>query len=85
MAVTLLALSNGHFSLEFEPDDFPAVGEAILDKYGKPTITHYPACASYHFGGSSFTFQNEWDDPCLISGSSKGDEILTSLYAALKV
>ncbi|MEP4195120.1 MAG: hypothetical protein ABJL99_05710 [Aliishimia sp.] len=35
------------------------------------------------FGGSSFTFTNEWDDPCLIAGTDEGDEILKALHAKI--
>ena len=83
MAVTLLPLSNGHYSLEFEPSDMPSVAAAIRDRYGEPGKCQYPASADYSFGGCHFTFQNEWDDPCLIAGSVEGDEILKALHEAL--
>lgn len=83
MALTLLPLSNGHYSLEFEPTDLPSVASAIRDHYGVPDKRQYPTSAEYRFGGCSFTFQNEWDDPCLISGSAAGDEILRNLHNAL--
>lgn len=35
------------------------------------------------FGGETFTYQNEWDDPCLISSSNKGDELLRNIYTEL--
>jgi hypothetical protein len=84
MAVTLLPLSNGHYSLEFEPADLPQVGAAIRDRYGVPDKRKHPTSAEYRFAGCSFTFQNEWDDPCLISGSSEGDCILHILHDALR-
>lgn len=80
MAVTLLPLSNGHYSLEFEPADLPLVASSIRDKYGVPDRLQYPTFAEYWFGGCSFIFQDEWDDPCLISGSAEGDDILKSLH-----
>lgn len=83
MAVTLLPLSNGHYSLEFESADLPSVASAIRDRYGVPDKRQYPASAEYRFGGCSFTYQNEWDDPCLISGSAEGDDILKSLHDVL--
>lgn len=83
MAATLLSLSNGHYSLEFEPADLPAVASAIRDHYGVPDKRQYPTSAEYRFGGCSFTFQNEWDDPCLISGSAEGDDILKNLHHVL--
>jgi hypothetical protein len=83
MAATLLSLSNGHYSLEFEPADLPSVASTIRDQYGVPDKRQYLTFAKYRFGGSSFIFQNEWDDPCLISGSAEGDEILQNLHDAL--
>lgn len=83
MAVTLLPLSNGHYSLEFELSDMPAVAAAIRDRYGEPSKRQYPTSADYSFGGSHFTFQNEWDDPCLIAGSDEGDAILKVLHETL--
>jgi len=83
MAVTLLPLLNGHYSLEFEPADLPQVAAAIRDRYGVPNKRQHSTSAEYRFGGCSFSFQNEWDDPCLISGSSEGDRMLQSLHDAL--
>ncbi|MFA6112525.1 MAG: hypothetical protein WC729_00985 [Sphingomonas sp.] len=85
MAITLLSLANGHSSLEFEPSDLPGVDSAIRDRFGMPEQRHYPASTEYRFGGCSFAFQNEWDDPCLISGSVEGDEILRWLCDSLNV
>lgn len=83
MAVTLLSLSNGHYSLEFEPSDLSSVAAAIRDRYGVPDKRQYPTSTEYRFGGCSFTFQNEWDDPCLIAGSIEGDAILKTLHETL--
>jgi hypothetical protein len=83
MAVTLLPLSDGHSSLEFEPSDIPSMASAVRDRYGEVDKRHYAMSTKYRFGGCSFTFQNEWDDPCLISASAEGDEILRILHATL--
>jgi hypothetical protein len=83
MGITLLALSTGHYSLEFEMGDLASVKSAIREIYGRPVSDNNPFLAEIRFGGSSFTFQNEWDDPCLVSGSSEGDEILQTLHAHL--
>jgi hypothetical protein len=83
MAVTLLLLSDGHSSLEFDPSDMPSVASAIRDHYGEVDKRQYPMLVEYRFGGCSFTFQNEWDDPCLISASVEGDQILRILHATL--
>jgi hypothetical protein len=83
MAVTLLALPNGHYSLEFETSNLPSVIAAIHERYGVPGKRRYPILAVYSFGGCDFTFQNEWDDPCLVAGSEEGSEILKALHAIL--
>jgi len=83
MTVTLLSLSTGHYSLEFETSDVVSVKAAIVARFGQPVIEQQVISAQYHCGGSDFTFQNDWDDPCLISASTAGDEILKELYQAL--
>jgi hypothetical protein len=83
MAITILTLPDGHLSLEFDVIDMPNVTAAINKRYGVPSVRRYPALAVYAFGRCSFTFQNEWDDPCLIASSSDGDEILKKLCAEL--
>jgi hypothetical protein len=80
MAVNLLRLPDGHFSLEFDPSDTLHVNSVISAIYGKPVKTQYAISAMYAFRGVEFTFQNEWDDPCLISGSEEGDIILENLF-----
>ncbi|WP_156518379.1 hypothetical protein [Sphingobium sp. EP60837] len=83
MTASLLALSTGHYSLEFEPSDMPSVKATILDQFGRPEIQQYGFSAEYRFGGSSFTFQGEWDEPCFISDSDSGDDILRTIYQVL--
>ncbi len=80
MTATLLTLSNGHLSLEFDTSDLPAVREAIRRRYGEPSVERYVTLSVLRFADSSFTFQNDWDDPCLISGSAEGDDILKALH-----
>lgn len=84
MAVTLLFLSNGHYSLEFDLADMSSVAAAIRESYGVPDKRQHATCAEYRFGGCSFTFQDEWEEPCLIAASAEGDNILKALYEALK-
>lgn len=83
MAITLLPLSDGHVSLEFATSDLDLIGSAIRREYGVPVVKRHVMSAEYRFGGASFTFQNEWDDPCLISGSDEGDQILRHLAAVI--
>ncbi|MEB2843600.1 hypothetical protein GAO09_05545 [Rhizobiales bacterium RZME27] len=83
MTITLLPLPSGRCSLEFAPSDLSSVALAIERLYGVPDTKLHPASAEYCFGGCSFIFQNEWDDPCLISCAAEGTIVLENLYAAL--
>jgi hypothetical protein len=78
MAVTLLRAGD-HLSLEMGSEDLDAVKAHIKSTY--PDVTSEPAgiATRVQFAGADFTFQNEWDDPCLISGSVEGDRLLRSI------
>lgn len=82
MAVTLLNV-DAHVSLEFDPSDFDAVRACIDAPYPDWTVTPAGIATIIGFGGERFTYQNEWDDPCLISSSTRGDELLRNIYTAL--
>ena len=83
MAVSLLKLGNGHLSLEFEPEDIDRVSVALKGIYGKPSVEKWPTLTNYKFPQANLVFQNEWDDPCLISGCAAGDEMLRHLASDL--
>ncbi|MEG3145968.1 hypothetical protein U1839_15010 [Sphingomonas sp. RT2P30] len=80
MAVTLLQ-TGGHLSLEFASSYLAAVRDHIRARYPDVETEFAGIATIVRFGGEEFTFQNEWDDPCLISGSAKGDVILRSIHA----
>lgn len=82
MTVTLMALGE-HLSLEFNTSDLGAVRDCIRERYADVQMTPAGIATVVRFGGQDFTFQNEWDDPCLISSSTTGDELLRSIHAAL--
>lgn len=84
MAFNLLQLSHEHYSLEFDPKDMKLVTEVIQSNYENPQVKHYATCMSIKFSGCDFVYQNEWDDPCLISQCSSGAQILKTLYSQLK-
>jgi len=83
MAARLVQLKSGHYSLELETSDMPLMEAAIRKRYDVIDREHYPFMSAYRFGGCEFTFANEHDDPCLISGSRKGDKILKTLHDAI--
>lgn len=80
MAVSLLNVGD-RLSLEFETSELDAVRALIRERY--PDITTEPAgiATVVRFGGEQFTFQNEWDEPCLISHTAEGDELLRMIQA----
>jgi hypothetical protein len=80
MGVTLLEVGE-HLSLEIESDSLDAVRAYLREAYSDLTSTRAGISAIVEFGGESFTFQNEWDDPCLISGSRGGDALLRAVHA----
>ncbi|CAN5225174.1 hypothetical protein BH10PSE14_BH10PSE14_39250 [soil metagenome] len=80
MAVTLLHLAK-HLSLEFETSDLEAIRDHIRLRHRDFKAEHAGIATIVRFGGEQFTFQNEWDDPCLISRSAKGDELLQEIHA----
>ncbi len=84
MTTQIVKLKNGLTSLEFQEDDMPAVRSTIVDLFGKTSQAKYVMANDVKFGGETFTFQNEWGDPCLITGTEQGGEYLQRIHAALK-
>lgn len=84
MPISLLELYSGHLSLEFRESDIPAVKKSIEQLFGEIAQIQYVMVSEIKFGGASFTFQNEWNTPCLVSGSAEGDECLRQIHLELK-
>jgi hypothetical protein len=82
MAVTLLNVGD-HLSLEFETSDIDAVQACIRRQHSGWNVRCAGVYDTIRFGGEAFTYQNEWDDPCLLSSSAQGDEILRRLHVEL--
>lgn len=78
MAVSLLRATN-LVSLEYAQEDHEAVKTALFELFGKAEITRRLASSKIRIGGEDFVFQNEWDDPCLISGTERGAEMLQAV------
>jgi hypothetical protein len=83
MTVTLLAVGE-HLSREFETDDIDAVRALIRASYADWKTAPAGIATAVRSGSEDFTFQNEWDDPCLISSSTRGDELLRTLHSKLR-
>ncbi|MCW4462064.1 hypothetical protein OK349_10130 [Sphingomonas sp. BT-65] len=82
MTMTLLSVGK-HLSLEFDPSDLDAIQALVDAQYPGRKAAPAGIATILAFGGEEFLYQNEWDDPCLISSSTRGDEILRSMYAQL--
>jgi hypothetical protein len=80
---SLLELNGGMASLEISESDIAIVKQLIIEMWGVPKVTRHPACDSLEFAGESFTFQNDWNDPCLIADTNGGREILRILCERL--
>jgi hypothetical protein len=81
--VSLLELKDGGCSLEFTLADINRLRTELSVRYGKPKVTKYPILTVYTFGRTELTFQNEWDDPCLIASTPDGVAMLRTLAADL--
>ena len=82
MPVSLLQVGE-HLSLEFESGDLPRVRDYLKAKFPNLKTEFHGISTTVQFGGEEFTFQDFWDDPCLIAGTAKGDEILRSIFSGL--
>lgn len=78
MPVSLLRTET-IFSLEFAPEDKADVWATIQELFGQPKITPGVISGTIDIEGEAFLYQDEWDDPCLISSSARGKEILERL------
>jgi len=79
MSVSILNVGD-HLSLEFETNDLEAIHQYISERFPDMRSKAAGIATIVTFGGEDFTFQNDWDDPCLISGSTKGDELLRAVH-----
>lgn len=81
--VSLLELKEGGCSLEFALVDIDRVRRALTARYGNPKITKQPVLTIYTYGRTELTFQNEWDDPCLVASTPAGEAMLRTVAADL--
>ena len=76
----LLELPEGMVSLEFEPSERDALMER-LKKHGSFKKRLYATHAKISIGADQFIYENEWDEPCLISTSASGASLLRQLIS----
>ena len=84
MVVSLIHLSNGHVSLEYESADVSAVRKAINARYGRMRRRWFVAAGEITFGGERFATQGEWGHPCLVSTSEIGSDMLSKIASDLE-
>lgn len=85
MDIDLRDIGEGCLSLEFQEQDVPKVEQAIRALFGKTEVTPFVMASDVKFGGATFTFQNEWQDPCLISKTDLGNQCLRQIYEMLSI
>lgn len=72
MAVSLLPIQGG-YSLEFAEADIERVRQALEKRYGVPDVDKgHPTHTIYGYPGADLSFQNDWEDPCLIATKACG-------------
>lgn len=70
---------NERLSLEMDPTGLDAV-RAFIDQTYPDVATRVAGVVTLiRFGGCEFIFANEWDEPCLLSKTAAGDELLRSI------
>ncbi|MNN36944.1 hypothetical protein D3C81_1508610 [compost metagenome] len=76
MAVSLLPIQGG-CSLEFAEADIERVRQALEKRYGLPEVDKgHPTITIYRYPSADLTFQNDWEDPCLIATNACGIAML---------
>jgi hypothetical protein len=83
MVVQILYLDNGAVSLEFKAQDSEGLKAEVMRLWGSTITVDELGYASVTFGGETFLHTNDWDDPCLISQTAKGTEMLALLASNL--
>jgi hypothetical protein len=77
----LLNLHDGRLSLEFGQQDWPIL-RSRMRRVGDVSIRQEATHGIVTLNGVQFILLNDWDEPCLISMSSTGDELLRILMRA---
>lgn len=83
MAVTLLKLSTGLTSLEFEEADWGAVKDEISRRFGEITVSARGLDDVASFGGQQFRRSILDDEPHLMAETARGATMLEEIAAAL--
>jgi hypothetical protein len=76
--MNLLNLKDGRVSLEFAPDEWRQVRSGLIKVAGRErySVREEATHDMIIIGGEELIFMDEWDEPCLISMSEHGDQLL---------
>jgi len=79
MKIELMQVGD-RLSLEMDPAGLDAVRAFIGQTYPDLTTRVAGIATQIYFAGSEFLFENEWDDPYLLSKTAEGDELLRAIW-----
>lgn len=82
MKIQLMQVGE-RLSLGTDPEGYKAVRNYIERAYPEMTTKTAGTYTRGRFGGAEFLHENEWDDPCLLSQTLAGDELLKGIAAQL--
>jgi hypothetical protein len=84
MVFQLHDLPDGLVSLTFAEGDHDTLRAAIGALYGTSDQKWVAGdIAQIAFGGETFAYQAEWDEPCLVAKNLDGVDLLRDLHAFL--
>jgi hypothetical protein len=82
MAVTLLKISGGSTSLEFDEDDWGVVKDEVIRRFGEITVEEQVLDYSIAFGGERFRCSVLADEPHLMAETARGATMLEEIATA---
>ena len=82
MAFSLLQVGE-RLSLDFETSNLETFWSHLRQHHPDMRTKMSGIYTVVTLGGERFLFGNEWDDPCLISETSEGDELLRAIHRSL--
>ncbi len=85
MAIELMALGDGGVSLEFDTADFPVVRDRLIALFGPYTAEWVIDFALIDIAGERLILNDEWDDPCLLATTPRGEDMPRQLAEPLAV
>ena len=85
MAIDLIGLGDGGVSLEFDTADFPIVRDRLVALFGPYTAEWVIDYAVIDIGGERLILDDEWDDPCLLATTPRGNAMLRTIAGPVAI